>query len=758
MSSLGHRDGLFWPSLFLFNSKEKDVDNILKECRNYQGVANNLAPIMTRNLIGENKYEIKLLEEACEHVALKFMLEDTDLAKELLNDDELLMKASEVYKRKQYNNKILKQLLNSFWYVLQSCLIDKSKVGDIFQISINDELKKCQEEKINTEYGKLKKLIDKVASGVKNDCYVKAVQELFVIYKYSRLENDLNEIFIKELNYEFNKAHTYEKNNTSNIRIYMPEGYDVIKRNNLMQLAMLDDKEFWQEHIDFDVVTFLNYVYELNDYKHAEKIIKHIINNLRKMSNMDIIFENTFPLYLAAYDDLLKALEIATHAWTFNRLKDFCNVSVLDNVKLCYPMSEASEDNIETGKKVWNKFIEQYTYPNNYQEVNKYLKEEVKTFCEGNTNDDRPIAMLLDIAPFRDGDRSIDRKVFTIYQSDCFSEENIWKRVYLIAYAVTLLSEKEIEQFAYLQRIFVDLTKTIEIRKNICTAHQLDNSTRDNKYNKLKSKLKELNTDINDELKKDYIIALLDRDTATIEESEQFPILEQIGDAIYGFSVAELLFYNPETERIREKFEQYINAESQVEVSKKYGFDECYIGTLLSDKYFDIDSMYFNISSNSLEKTSKNKEKYLGDSLEMIIGTIYRDKGIETSIAFTKKLLMETFKEEFSTEVHPTEKNKKDKNIERDYWTRILPSPYSDMDAYTEVLWNALHKLALVVSIGTDTKKKRQFITVSFGNTRLYGEPFNYEIGWPFYEYLTNGLSPFLDKYSSTLRTNFENK
>lgn len=72
-------------------------------------------------------------------------------------------------------------------------------------------------------------------------------------------------------------------------------------------------------------------------------------------------------------------------------------------------------------------------------------------------------------------------------------------------------------------------------------------------------------------------------------------------------------------------------------------------------------------------------------------------------------------------------------------------------------LWNALDKVILIASLGTDDKNKRRYITNSFGNTAIYGESHNYGVAWAFHDYLNNGLLSVLEKYGETIRDNYKN-
>ena len=64
----------------------------------------------------------------------------------------------------------------------------------------------------------------------------------------------------------------------------------------------------------------------------------------------------------------------------------------------------------------------------------------------------------------------------------------------------------------------------------------------------------------------------------------------------------------------------------------------------------------------------------------------------------------------------------------------------------------------MALSLGTDDKEKRNYISHSFGNTAIYGEPHSYDISWVFYDYLQSGLDTVLQKYGDKVRESYKNK
>lgn len=754
MSFYRQGDGLSWPPLFSIpeNEKKEALKRIQETNADYSNrtLAERIIAYAEGISIGYSAASDPCVQTACERVALKFMLCDSTFAEDLLTAEEL-SKANEVYARKQFNSKLLQKLLIAFLNLLYHHPLGSAH-RSLFTISILDEIRKVQDEEINRSFGPLKKVIESSASGVKGICYYKGEQVSFG--SAFHLNDALNEFLVQKTNYDFNKANRrYVSGESSTLFCNSEEEVG----NGLLQRALLDDSAFWQAHKNFNVVSFLNEIVKQNDSKHGEKVLSFIVDNLRKMRNMDVVYAHGFPLYVSLYDQLTEQLEEQTFRFSFKRLESYCDVSAVRSVPLCYPMCKRDDRALKIGKSVWDRFISEYNYPDRHEAVTRFLKDEVTRFVSGETRDNSDIAVILDSAPFRYSAKNEDREFFEAYHPDCFSFENIWNRVYLKAYAVTLLSSEEKVRFSYLHRIFFDLLRTVEKRTGICTAHQLDLSTRNKSYEELKQLLSDYGVQVSDDRKNDYVIALLDRDTATMEETALFPALEQTGDAIYGLAVAELLFYNPATERMAEWFEDYTRAESQVLISKKQGFDKLYLQIGNPAKYVEFDSIYFDYESITEERMQAlHREKYLADSLEMIIGAVYRDAGIDKAIGFAKELLLRTFPKTFQEEIHPTDQTIRNRDIDPDYWTKILPAPCSVMTGDLHTLWNALNKAVLVISLGTDEKEKRQFITNSFGNTAIYGDDgYLGSVSWAFYDYLNNGLSFVLAKYGEVIRENF---
>ena len=757
MSIKGQGDGLFWPSLFYVSDEEKKnpsllIQNLIQNDYSSESLTRHMTDasgISTHNIGCSDP----TLIEACERVALKFMLSDSTLAKEILSTEEL-DRAINSYERGQLNSKLLKRLLSVFVELIsrsQSECYDGIK--NIFTIPLLGELAAAKDKRVISELGELKRAIDKIVSGVKSDCYLIAERAGLDV----ALSEELNSLLADKIGYDFNAMRTDDL-------------YNQADEAAILRSALLDDDAFWSLHQSFNVIKFINTVCKKNDLRHAEKLLYHIADNLMRSNNTRLVIEAKLPLPLANKSRLTDDLSLYAHRSSLSPIAKYSDPERVPKALFSYPVSEALPECIEAGKRLWNRFIES-NYNENSAKVMSFIDGEISIYssCDGITPYSLEasrlgVAPLLDSTPYSYIIKGSQRSALTLFYPAFFSRGNILARIHLTAYAVTLLTDDESARISYLGAIFARALCRIEEILGIPTLHQLDTTSREEHYSVLKSKLADYGISINDSNKKNYVIALLDRDIALMDEAREFAHLEQIGDAIYGLAVAELLFYNPDNiyyhgeiydpygSKLLSDFESFTRAEGQVLISKRSGLDKLYLDSGLSRK---ITSTLPSFEDKFLDKDELlplGEEKHLADELEMIIGAVYLDLGIDEAMKLAKMLLRESFKKDFEREVYPTEQARKDETIGYEYWSRVLPAPLSDISAAQRMLRRALDKLALTLAIGTDTNEKRRFIT-SLGRRNIRDE-----ISWELYDYLTCGLSAFIGKYEGEIRELYTNK
>lgn len=625
----------------------------------------------------------------------------------------------------------------------------------------------------------LKKQIEKIAAGVKGYCYLATENpHQFNIYMYRdiTLKQELNDYIITKFNYDFNSLNAY--GHSYSLMLY---GNREERINRILQEVLYSDREFWESHKDFNVLTFVEVISDVNDLRHAEKIMDYIFTEISKTQFGKGIIEKSLPLVFFGKAELLYGLEERTFRFTFDRFGNYCNLQTLSKDKLCYPFSAVSgvEVKLRQGKQLAEEFL-QKIYPEDVARILEILKTEIDTpsaafsgnkqaLCNVNgeivlsveNRDEWTIRHIFDYPTFGYHDKIVDREAVAIYCPEYFSSENVWNRFYLKAFYMFKLVKNKSICFANLFEVYYDLFQFIEENTGIKTSYQRNVEGRDEKYAELKSVLAQYGLNISDKYKSDYIISLLDRKVAIREESERFPIFEQLGDAVYGLAVAEILFYNPHVERMAETFEDFIGAKKQIKMAEKLGIDKLYLSAYSLPRKYERDIL-INPDTESYilqqeREQLENDKKYLADSLEMIIGTICKEFGYKIALEFTKNLLREAYPANimFMSELHWEDRHIT--NIERDYWTRILPAPYSRLDHSQDVLWRAFDKFFKAYVLGTEDVEVRRFITNSFRDNGLYDNiDASYEVNQVFYEYLHKGLESAVEKYGNSVKEKYK--
>ena len=730
--------GLVWSPLFNISEKEKDEfkAHLKNNFQNYT---------LSHFFYDFSNSEITNNDEldAIQYAILKFLITHTSFASDILNEEDY-QKACDTFKRGQFNNGVLQSLIVLFLnaHVYFSSSNKENNIKSLLYSDTNTHLVAIKEKRTDKEFAPLKKVIEKVASGVKPECYLNVFRQSYI----DRLDENLNNYIIEKYKYNPEYVHSYLKNNS----------------NKLFQLALLNDKNFWNDK-DFSVISFINLIAHYNSEKHAQKVIDYIFEELKKDSSINTLIENNLEIGISGLDNL----------------KLFYQNIVLNNgasTELLFPLFDVkdSKEKFENGKVVFESFLYDYVYPHCKDVVKERLSKNIKEGIYYN---------IFDLLNFNVLGRNItayenELTALKIFCPDFFKDENLWNRVYLKAHTLSLsVPENKINESLF--NCFYNLCEFLNQDLSIETAIQLDTQSRKQGYRMLHNILNSYGVCTSTFKSEDYIAALMDRKSATLKEAERFSVLEQLGDAIYGFAVAEMMFYNPYYDdyenyhkneiNVNKRFESFTKAEAQVEIAKKLRIDKMYISA--SSVLCKYDYQCLNHCDYEFTFTDKKppKEKYLADSLEMILGAVCLDKGYKTAINLAKKLVRSTYKDDFPEEVHFTYENYKnfsleDTFIERDYWIRILPSPFSYLDeennqfteSYRKIMWESLSKLLLCVLVGTDTKKKREYISNSSYNNELnkldkkdhwdYGQ-----VSLLFYCYLQSGLDTAIEIYKNDI-------
>ena len=718
--------------------------------------------------------------KACEVAVLEYCLTGSHFARDFMSDEDY-DKVLNQFKRKQYSSNLSKDLLAKFTYLLRKVTYDNRYAQDyshshyhaeqlslLLRQTIGQICGALWEEKTIKSFGELRKAMEIIASGVKNDCYFAA--EKGISHRNIIVADELNDFLVKQYEYNLNKFNWWE----------------IEQCEKEYKRALLDSEEFWNAHENFKIFTFLDSIYKLNGVKHAQKVLTHMFDNIKNDTIGAKLIENNLSLLFLDKQSLFERVTLGTFNMLFMRFESMYDLARIRHEVLCYPFvgAQGIRKRIAEGKQIFDSFFNT-VYAEESSRLISFFNEQLDGKGEpyhlsyGFTVRDLFVRFSFRFWDIIRGEHEAEYKAMEVYCADYFSTDNLWNRIYLIAYATLSLAGDKERCYACLAEIFSELFNIVELKFGLKTSFQRDTVGRDKAYGELKQLLETYDLSINDQFKQDYIISLLDRKVANMEEIARFPALEQLGDAVYGFAVAEMMFYQPEEmeeDSILKYFAQYITAEKQVEIAQMLGLDNLYISSLsllykyTRDTLVNPDTEKFHLKEEITNY--KTKYKYLADSLEMVIGTVCMDCGYQAAINFTKSIVKKCFPDVFKGEIrweNRDEVNKSSMEIDGDYWIRIKPSPLVNRDQFNfycsidhlETMWDAFNKFMLAYSLGTEDVEKRDFITHRYSHREtgdeLYGKRAlgRYQINYAMYDYLHCGLAYAVDKYSARIIENY---
>ena len=114
----------------------------------------------------------------------------------------------------------------------------------------------------------------------------------------------MNDLFLAKTNYNFNQANERHAGNGMSTLFC---NYEQKVSNSILQLALVDDADFWANHENFGVVTFLNEIAKLNDIRHAEKVLSFIAENLQKMPHLK---QSDTWIWLLSYQNIFQFMTV----------------------------------------------------------------------------------------------------------------------------------------------------------------------------------------------------------------------------------------------------------------------------------------------------------------------------------------------------------------------------------------------------------------------------------------------------------------
>ena len=727
MSKKNIEEFLSNPFFVVLKSKlnEEDVKRLLNKELNYytnqfnehiyRGLWN---AYLDRHKEIQNIREFQEDYEAITKEALIDYLAEEDVFEYFIEEEETI-KLMNLIKRKQYNAKLVNQTLSKINYFINRITNDASLKDTDLPLLLDRDIKRRVNE-FNDNYvlqkmTTLKTVVDKVASGVKAECYLEFSKGYYEYRKeYSK---ELTDYIFQKHGYNYSGNHGWEESFSF---LFGRTSDDMV-----LSLAVVDDENFWvfNSISKKTILSFAFLVAKYNDLSHAKKIIDYAFEQACKNPICKYLYTNKLSLYISLKPHE-KMINYCVHRLE-NRLSSVTTKKIDegDYNGFLFPLYEGFDKQVLKGKEIFTNFIKKAYLKNAneifriFQNPETIIQEETK---ENNRIQKRRLSLDTMLEAYYLGyDESNDVKKFMYgYYENFGNVDSILGRMYFRCYIIDKLTGNISNECLY--EVFFDIFQMIENKFGIQCSYRINHDLRNKNYLLLKEILRKYGLTLDDSYKKEYITALLDRKYASYEEVELFPQLEQFGDAIYELAVDNIIFYNPNTTLTHQRREDFVKAEAQIKVSQKLNLNKLYISNLhdsLNSKYLDYEKIEMGLS-NELQGN------YIADSLEMIIGVIAKEFGVQKALDFTTKIILETNPDleppkflEFNIVSLYTTLNKKEfsESFETaDYLNKIYPGPfcdgYNDYEKEYDILQQALHKILSICIMGNDTKEKRTMI------------------------------------------------
>ncbi|MDE6656439.1 MAG: hypothetical protein K2J85_05550, partial [Anaeroplasmataceae bacterium] len=567
-------------------NKPKDIESILNlsiqngDNENYFYLIN--AGILDEYLHRHNELtEGSMFREEYQGLVQEILLEyfvEEDCLKYFLDYDENT-KVLELIKRKQYNAKLIKQALNRIAFFisrLSSGSIKNTDIPLILDRDIKRRISEYNDNYVLTEMKPLKVIADKVASGVKTECYL----DFDKGYLHSGKQN--NDIDKSLSDYILSK-HGYKYYYDMSIKSY---NYSLLfgfeNDDKVLSLAVVNDENFWIFNGQSGK-TFLTFVYivaEHNGLRHAEKLIDYAFDQACKNPICKYLYENklslSIPLHLQEkmIDWCVHRLNMRLSSVTTNKIEE------ADYNGFLYPMFDGYENQVLRGKEIFVEFIKK-AYPDISEKIfeifqNPQIVIQDETRDQINRIQKRLLTLetMLESEYLGFGNQSEIKKFLYGFYKNYGTVDSILGRMYYRCYIIDKLTDKISNECLY--EVFFDIFQMIESKFGIPCSYTINHELGDKNYILLKKILRNYGFELSDTYKHEYITALLDRKYASFDEVELFPQLEQYGDAIYELAVDNIFFYNPETTLNHQNRESLVKAKSQIKISKILGLNKLY--------------------------------------------------------------------------------------------------------------------------------------------------------------------------------------
>nr|MDE5566359.1 hypothetical protein [Anaeroplasmataceae bacterium] len=466
----------------------KDIESILNESIQY-GNNEEYCSFIYGQILDEYFHQHKELteyrmfhkeyESIIRDILLEYFVEE-DCLKYFLNYEENI-KVIELIKRKQYTAKLIKQALCRVTYFIFIVTSHSIKITNLPQILYRDIKRRISEYNDNyvlTKMKPLKVIVDKIASGVKTECYL----EFDKGYYHSRNQNNdlhksLSDYILTKHGYKYHLDMAINNNYSSLFGF----GND----DKVLSLVVVNDENFWIFN-GISYKTFLTFVYivaEHNDLKHAEKLIDYAFEQVCKDPVCKYLYDNKLSLYISLQPQQ-KMINYCVQRIS-NRLSSVTTKKIekSDYKGFLYPMYEGYDNQVLRGKEIFVEFIKK-SYPNNSDKIFEIFQNpQIIIQDETRTSADRIQKSLLTLETILeaeylgyDGQSEIKTFLYGYYKN--FGDiDSILGRMYYRCYIVAKLTDGISNECLY--EIFFDIFQMIESKFGIPCSYTINHDLRD---------------------------------------------------------------------------------------------------------------------------------------------------------------------------------------------------------------------------------------------------------------------------------------
>ena len=203
--------------------------------------------------------------------------------------------------RKQFNSKLLLPVFNKISYFCSH--YELGYLSTILYRDIKRLVDDFRNKYVIKELLPLKSIVDKVASGVKSECYIK-----FNAIKAGYYISDELDGYIKD-------KYGYSLRGTDNYRL-----------EKMLSIALVNDESIWDFDANKTIVTFLELVKKYNDIKHAEKIIDYAFAKAREDEETDFLCSNRLPFCLYDLGDQMIKRCLRLITFSISKVKESISI------------------------------------------------------------------------------------------------------------------------------------------------------------------------------------------------------------------------------------------------------------------------------------------------------------------------------------------------------------------------------------------------------------------------------------------------